>query len=113
MRLDAVQYPARQRRAYGHGAIEESTHEGGQVYNEGRGNPAWGRLAVGATGAFNGADFSGADSYDEQTVTAFEAGAKEPAGRRRLRLNASLYRNRYKDLLATPGSIIVGLTVRQ
>ena len=69
-----------------------------------------GFVAGNQQGAFNGADFSGADFYDEQTVTAFEAGAKSLLAGGRLRLNASLYRNRYKDLLATPGSIIVGLT---
>ncbi len=55
-----------------------------------------GFLAGNQQGAFNGAD-----SYDEQTVTAFELGSKSLLADGRVRLNASLYMNEYEDLLAT------------
>ena len=74
-----------------------------------------GFVAGNQQGAFNGANFgghnpSGHNSYDEQTVTALEAGSKNLLAGGRVRLNASLYINRYEGLLATPGSIIVAVT---
>ena len=45
--------------------------------------------------------FSGTSTYDEQTVTAYEIGSKNLFGDGRLRFNASLYYNDYKDLLST------------
>ena len=74
-----------------------------------------GFVAGNQQGAFNGANFSGDNpsghnAYDEQTVAAFEAGSKNLLAGGSLRLNASLYLNRYEGLLATPGSIIVAVT---
>ncbi|WP_446830806.1 TonB-dependent receptor [Candidatus Foliamicus sp.] len=45
--------------------------------------------------------FQGTNSYDEQTVTAYEAGAKSLLADGRVRLNASLYMNQFEDLLST------------
>jgi iron complex outermembrane receptor protein len=55
-----------------------------------------GFLAGNAQGAFRGDD-----TYDEQTVTAYELGWKNMLMDNTLRVNASLYYNQYKDLLST------------
>ena len=55
-----------------------------------------GFLAGNQQGAFNGTN-----SYDEQTVTAFELGSKSLLADGRVRLNASFYVNQFEDLLAT------------
>ena len=45
--------------------------------------------------------FQGTNSYDEQTVTAFELGAKSLLADGSVRLNAAFYVNQFEDLLAT------------
>ena len=45
--------------------------------------------------------FQGTNSYDEQTVTAFELGAKSLLADGSVRLNAAFYANQFEDLLAT------------
>ena len=55
-----------------------------------------GFLAGNQQGAFNGTN-----SYDEQTVTAFELGSKSLLADGSVRLNASFYVNQFEDLLAT------------
>ena len=45
--------------------------------------------------------FQGTNSYDEQTVTAFELGAKSLLADGSVRLNASFYVNQFEGLLAT------------
>ena len=55
-----------------------------------------GFLAGNAQGAY-----SGDQSYDEQTVTAYEMGSKNMYLDGNLRMNLALYYNQYEDLLAT------------
>jgi len=55
-----------------------------------------GFLAGNAQGAFNGDN-----SYDEQTVLAYEIGIKSKLLDNRVTLNAAIYRNEYEDLLST------------
>jgi len=55
-----------------------------------------GFLAGNAQGAF-----SGSDTYDEQTVSAYEIGSKNMLFDGKMRMNLSLYYNDYQDLLAT------------
>ena len=45
--------------------------------------------------------FQGTNSYDEQTVTAFELGSKSLLADGSVRLNAAFYVNQFEDLLAT------------
>ncbi len=65
-----------------------------------------GFLAGNAQGAFNGEN-----SYDEQTVTAYEVGFKSMLLDNSLRFNASLYYNQYEDLLSTRFQNVGGTAV--
>lgn len=65
-----------------------------------------GFLAGNAQGAFRGTD-----TYDEQTVTAYELGWKSMLLENTLRLNASLYYNQYEDLLSTRFQQVGGTAV--
>jgi len=58
-------------------------------------NASTGFLAGNAQGQFNGAD-----TYDEQTVTAYEVGMKGFFLEGTLRLNVALYYNEFRDLLS-------------
>lgn len=85
----------------GRGAWDKITWKAGAELDLGENSMMYFTASTGFLAGNQQGAFQGTNSYDEQTVTAYEIGSKNLFAGGRLLFNASLYYNEYEDLLAT------------
>ena len=85
----------------GEGDWSKATWKTGLEYDMGEDTMLYATVSTGFLAGNQQGAFNGTNSYDEQTVTAFELGSKSLLADGSIRLNAAFYVNQFEDLLAT------------
>ncbi len=85
----------------GNGAWDKVTWKAGVEHDVNENSMVYATVSTGFLAGNQQGAFNGTDSYDEQTVTAYELGSKNVLMDRRLVINAAFYVNHFEDLLAT------------